>query len=351
MQNRSFITVLARKNPRGFVGWLLVLLCLVMATSSLSAATVTWSVATNGNWNDASNWDALPVAGDDLHFAGSANLTTNNDFPADTSFNSITFNNGAGAFTLSGNRMTLAGNITNNDDDLQTINLAMIVNGATTINTASTGNITLGDVISGTGSLTKEGAQTLNLRGANTYSGGTSLNAGITSPTDDTAFGSGTVTCASGTTIGYGLGGNHTLANAIVLTSGTVTFTVPFGGGTDLAFTGIISGAGAVQISGDANERLLRFAGANTYQGGTTLGLGTDVPLIAIGNSTALGTGALVVNIPTGAGGGVVTSAAVTVANPITINSGKLFDPWPTLIDPQHVLWCHQRRRFSRGNF
>jgi autotransporter-associated beta strand protein len=120
------------------------------------------------------------------------------------------------------------------------------------------------------------------------------------------------------------LGGNHTLANAIVLTSGTVTFTVPFSDGTDLAFTGIISGAGAVQISGDVNSRLLRFTGANTYTGGTTLGSGTDVPLIDIGNSTALGTGTLVVNIPSGVNGGVMTSAAVTVANSITINSGKL---------------------------
>jgi fibronectin-binding autotransporter adhesin len=324
MKNLSFITLLVRKTPSGFVGWMLVLLYLVMATSSLSAATVTWSGATNGNWNDAGNWDTLPVAGDDLHFFGSANLATTNDFPVDISFNSITFDSGAGAFTLSGNRITLAGNITNNDDDLQTINLAMIVNGATTINTAFTGNITLGGVVSGTGSLTKDGTQTLNLRAANTYSGGTTLNGGITSPTDNTAFGSGTVTCASGTTIGYGLGGNHTLANAIVLMSGTVTFTVPFGGGTDLAFTGIISGAGAVQISGDVNSRLLRFTGANTYTGGTTLGSGADVPLIDIGTSTALGTGTLVVNIPSGVNGGVVTSAAVTVANPITINSGKL---------------------------
>ena len=52
----------------------------------------------------------------------------------------------------------------------------MIDNGVFAINRNDT--VTLGGVISGTGTLTKSGAGTLILTGENTYSGGTTISAG-----------------------------------------------------------------------------------------------------------------------------------------------------------------------------
>lgn len=72
--------------------------------------TRTWNGASgiDGNWTTAANWlyGIVPVAGDTLVFAGAAQTSTNNDFPAGTVFDSIVFANGG--FTLSGNGITLS---------------------------------------------------------------------------------------------------------------------------------------------------------------------------------------------------------------------------------------------------
>ena len=61
----------------------------------------------DNNWTTAANWadDIVPVPGDRLEFAGTTQTSSNNDFPAGTTFDSITFDNGG--FTLSGNAVTL----------------------------------------------------------------------------------------------------------------------------------------------------------------------------------------------------------------------------------------------------
>lgn len=65
------------------------------------------------DWTDAANWTgppSPPVAGDDLRFpAGALRLSNNNDFPAGTPFNRLTYA-GAG-YTASGNEIQLAGGI------------------------------------------------------------------------------------------------------------------------------------------------------------------------------------------------------------------------------------------------
>jgi len=66
---------------------------------------------TNDNWSRNNNWGGTAaVPGDSLFFGGNTRLTPNNDLTADASFVGITFNSGAGAFTLIGNRITLGGN-------------------------------------------------------------------------------------------------------------------------------------------------------------------------------------------------------------------------------------------------
>lgn len=163
----------------------LVVALLWLAQPAISlAATETWDggSAASSNWNTGDNWadDSAPVANDALIFAGTTRTTPTNNLAADTNFGNITFDNTAGAFTLSGNRFRLGGDITNLDTQLQTINNNLLLSGTRTINTAS-GNMTLGGVLSDTGGIFKMGSNTLTLTGASTYTGGSTISAGTIS--------------------------------------------------------------------------------------------------------------------------------------------------------------------------
>src|SRR4051794_24583863 len=74
-----------------------------------SAANVTWTGGgANGSWSLPANWiPTAAVANDALFFAGTTNLSTFNDLNAGDTYAGITFNAGAGAFTLAGNQLAL----------------------------------------------------------------------------------------------------------------------------------------------------------------------------------------------------------------------------------------------------
>src|SRR5262249_2274630 len=97
--------ILARPFLR--VRVLMGLFSLVAGLSQTFAADRTWDGGGDqSSWaNSAANWDndTLPVAGDRLFFDGSVGLFPNNDFPGGTIFSNITFNAGAGTFSLAGN--------------------------------------------------------------------------------------------------------------------------------------------------------------------------------------------------------------------------------------------------------
>ena len=126
-------------------------------------------------------------------YAGSSGRTTKdidflgqgipNDETALSGMGGFTFNAGAGAFMISGNAITLAGDITNHGTSLQTINLAMATTVVRTVTTATGGgNVTLGGIISGSGGgLAKSGGGMLTLNGLNTYTGPTTVTAGTLS--------------------------------------------------------------------------------------------------------------------------------------------------------------------------
>lgn len=222
----------------------------LIATTNTQAAIRTWDGGANGdNWsgnggNGNNNWDgnnSAVAANDDLIFSGTVRLTPNNNTAADTSYASITFNNTAGAFTLGGNRITLGGNVTNNDTDLQTINMDLILSGTRTFDAAA-GNLAVGGVISGSNGLTKTGSNLLLLTNANLHTGTTLVNAGtlLANNTTGSATGTGAVSVgASGK-----LGGTGTIAptgsNGINVTGvlapggsvGTGTLTINLGSTT-----------------------------------------------------------------------------------------------------------------------
>ena len=130
------------------------------------------------NWGTAGNWQTgnLPSNAYALTFAGT-NTANNNNLAAGTSFGNITFDPTAGAFNLSGNTITLAGDITNSSTNSQTISLPVTLAGLRTINTGSY-NMTLAGPLGGPGTLIKAGPGTLFLAAGNAYSGATTIKNG-----------------------------------------------------------------------------------------------------------------------------------------------------------------------------
>src|SRR5438094_2007180 len=76
---------------------------------SAQAANFTWNGGGgDDNWTTGANWGGTAPAVDGtaaLFFGGTNRLTPNNDQPASTTYTGLTFNAGAGAFTLGGNAL------------------------------------------------------------------------------------------------------------------------------------------------------------------------------------------------------------------------------------------------------
>ncbi|MES2920984.1 MAG: autotransporter-associated beta strand repeat-containing protein [Verrucomicrobiota bacterium] len=151
-----------------------------------ASADNTWDGGgTTGNWNEAGflNWggNTTPASPTALQFGGILQLSSNNDlFAAGTLFNGITFNAGAGAFTITGNSINLGGNVVNNSSNNQTINLDLAMTGNRTFTTNASGNLTLGGVVSGSFNFIKSGLGTLTINGssASTFSAQTQVGGG-----------------------------------------------------------------------------------------------------------------------------------------------------------------------------
>jgi autotransporter-associated beta strand protein len=161
---------------------------------------------------------------------------------------------------------------------------AITLSGAVTI--GGTNSLALNGVVSGaTGSLiqTLTSTTTLLLGAANTYAGGTTVNAGSLALGTDTSPGSGTITFNNMVNV-LGVNSARTLANSVSLGS-NATLTVA--GTQDFTFNGVISGTSGALASTDPG--VLTLNGANTFGGGVTISQGT----LSVGNDSALGTGIL----------------------------------------------------------
>ncbi len=218
-----------------------------------------------------------------------------------------------------------------------------------------TGNTSIGGAIIGSGSLIKNGAGTLTLSGANTFTGAVTVNAGAVSAQSANALG-GTTT---GTTVNNGgalqlqggitfaaealtlngtgtattgalrnISGNNTYTGAITLgaastigsDANTLTlsgsfanggFATTFTGAGSTAVSGVLSGAGSLTKTGAGT---LTLSGFNTYTGGSTINSGT----VAINSASSLGavSGALTINAGTlEVLNTFATSRAITLGN------------------------------------
>ncbi len=208
-----------------------------------------------------------------------------------------------------------------------TLNLgtgAVTLSAARTVTTTA-GLLTVGGIISGAFGLTKAGAGSLMLSGANTYTGGTTLSAGQIDINNAKAIGTGTFAISGGTidnTSGAAIslsnnnaetwGGNFafTGSNALNLGTGAVAIsaarTVTTTGGT-LTVGGVVSGSFALTKAGVGT---LIFAGANTFTGGVTISAGKLLANNTAGSATGTGT----VTVSSGGilgGGGSVSAVNV----------------------------------------
>src|SRR5262249_28413753 len=144
----------------------------------------------NQNWSTNPNWAsgyAPGYAGDSLLFAGVTGLAPNmdNNYTA----NGLTFSNNAGSFVIgsASSTLTLAGDLINNSANTETLNVPvalgaainlnaaagnLVVNsnmtlGASALNVVGNNNVTLNGNITSSSTVTKTGAGTLTLAGAN----------------------------------------------------------------------------------------------------------------------------------------------------------------------------------------
>jgi|GEM_PF-1086470 len=224
----------------------------------------------DGNWQTAANWNTVPTVGHTLTFAGTTRPSNTNNFPANTSFGGVMFNAGAGSFTLGGNAITLTGNIANNGTYPQAVNLPVALSAGSHNLTASTGNLTMGGAISGSGSVTKTGSGTATLSVANSYSGGTTVTAGTLTLGNASALSSGTVMLNGGT---LKAGGGYALTNSIVLSS--ASFLDMAGNNTTL--NGNLSGSAALTLNNSGAPATLTLSGNNSgYSGTITFNSGTN---------------------------------------------------------------------------
>ena len=139
--------------------------------------------------------------------------------------------------------------------------------------------------LSGTGGVTKQGVCTLTLTGNNTFGGGLAINQGILAAANVTSLGGGTLSFNGGTLQALGTLG---LTNPITLNSGGGTIDT---NGNNVIASGVISGAGGLTKIGNG---ILNFQTAMTYGGGTTINAGT-LFLDSVGGMLPTG-GALTVN-------------------------------------------------------
>lgn len=200
-----------------------------------------------------------------------------------TGTNTYTGGTTVSAGTLQGNVTSLQGDITDN---------ATVIFNQTGLTSG-----TYASVISGTGVVTKIGNGTVIFTGANTYSGGTTVSAGVLQGTTDSLQG-----------------------NIDVTGTGRVEFSQTTNG----TYSGIIDGSGAV-IKSDTGT--VSFTGANTYVGATTISGGT----LQIGNGGVIGSLAAATAITDNATLAFNRSDAITVANTIT-GTGALHQIGPNTL-------------------
>lgn len=260
---------------------------LTLGSPKTQAADGTWTQNASGNWNLT---NTTPWAGGNIASGAGFNANFNTiDITAATTV-TLTENLTIGSLSF-GDTVSPVQNWTLARTGVAELTLQTLVGGP--LITTDNGTTTISAALAGTQGFTKAGSGTLVLSGANTLTGGITVNAG-------------TLDIWTATTVG----------NSINLASGTVLNAANNGTST-ATITGNITGAG--RINKTSGSSTLVLTGDNTFTGGTTLGAG--VIIVGNGLNNGIGTGTLTLN-----GGALVANDnnARTFANTLAMGSSAL---------------------------
>lgn len=286
-------------------------------TLTLSLASVVGDIVNHGLLTTSGNNLVLAnhISGTGAFFKGAGNisLTGTNTYTGTTTVQGgiLQIGNGGTTGSIVGNVIFTGPNPTlrfNRSDDLTYAGVISSPGGAT--------NISTGEFIPQTGNLSKRGAGTLTLTGANTFTGVTTVEAGTLAIGADAALGTAPTNATAGRLVlnggalaafesfaldarrGIMLGANHGELRTFEDKA--------------LTYDGIIAGVGALTKSGDG---VLALGGANTFSGGIHVNAGT----LAIAADTALGNASGAVTF---GGGALRATADFTSARNVTLNAG-----------------------------
>jgi fibronectin-binding autotransporter adhesin len=224
----------------------------------------------SGTWDTVSqNW---------TNASGSANAGWQGGFAIfEGAPGTVTVDNNAGAVTATGLQFAVDGyQLTGGTLTLTGSNPIIRVGDGT--ETGADDTATIDNVLAGAGTLVKTDLGTLVLGGANTYSGGTLINAGTIIISSDANLGA-----ASGG-LSFADGALETTASLTTNRSVDILQSASFvtTGGTSLVLNGTVSGPGSLSEDGDGTLILVRD---NTYLGGTHIDSGT----LQLGNGGSSG--------------------------------------------------------------
>jgi autotransporter-associated beta strand protein len=220
---------------------------------------------------------------------------------------------------------------------------------ATVADGAAATDLSISAAIVGTRGLIKAGAGTLNLSGANTYAGGTTLNQGTLTVGTGGSLGATTgALSVNNTNTGTGTDAVLNLATAVNTTTGSLSGTIatPSAGLNtatintqagrtftvnqiaDGTFAGAIAGTGDF-ILGSSSTNTLTLTGINTYTGTTTVSAGT---LALVGGSQASP-----ITVSTGASLSFTLGSPTTSTSSFDVTAGTIkISGTPTL--PRYTL-------------
>lgn len=208
-----------------------------------------------------------------------------------------------------------------------TVNGLLTLNGGGVLDVLA-GTLAVTTAISGAGGLAKSSAGTASLAGANSFSGGLTVNGGTLILTGANAYTGGTTITAGTLQIGITAGGSTTAAPgagdiALNPATGSATLTILRGdNGFDLTNNITSAGAGVntvtIGVTGATSPSgIVTLSGANTFTGNITINGGA----LRITKAAALGVGPKTVNIGSNAGPSLrLDGAAADITLPAGIN-------------------------------